>query len=235
MSILITINGREYSAESGQSVLEIATDNGIYIPTLCNYEGIKPQGCCRVCTCLINGRKTTACTTPAADKMVVETNNQDLEWIRSTIIELLFVEGNHFCPACEKSGSCELQALAYRYRIMVPQFPYSFSARDVEPAHGTLLIDHNRCILCKRCVRWHPEPKAPGWFVFVNRGHETRIKFVHERAADFNKSLAQAAMDICPVGAIIRRGKGYDVPIGRRKYDKLSIGSNIEQRRGDHE
>ncbi len=235
MSILITINGCEYRAEPGQSVLETAKDNGIYIPTLCNYEGIKAQGCCRLCTCLINGRKTTACTALAADKMVVETNTEELEWIRSTIIELLFVEGNHFCPACEKSGSCELQALAYRYRMTVPQFPYSFSAKDVESAHGTLLIDHNRCVLCKRCVRWRPEPEAPGWFVFANRGHEVRIRFAHERAADFDKSLAQAAMDICPVGAIIHKGRGYDIPIGRRKYDQLPIGSDIEQIGGGHE
>lgn len=228
--ILITINGKDYSAEPGKMVLEVAKENGIYIPTLCHYEGIKPQGSCRVCTCTIDGRKMTACTTPVSHRMVVETNTEELEKIRATIIELLFAEGNHFCPACERSGNCELQALAYRYKMMVSQFPYSFVSKDIDAANSKIMIDHNRCILCKRCIRRKKEEGNPSWFVFKGRGHKTQINIDHELIdKEFNDDLAQEAMDTCPVGAIIRKEKGFDVPIGERKYDKNPIGSDIEK------
>ncbi len=228
--ILVRINGKDYSAEAGKMVLDIATENGIYIPTLCHYEGIKPQGSCRMCTCMIDGRKMTACTTPATHRMVIETQTKELEEIRSTIVELLFAEGNHFCPACERSGNCELQALAYRYKMMVPQFPFEFPNKQLDAKNSKILIDHNRCILCKRCIRRKKEPENPTWFVFKGRGYKTQIAVDHEMIdKEFDDELAQKAMDTCPVGAIIRKEKGYDVPIGERKYDKDPIGSNIEK------
>ncbi len=228
--ILVRINGKDYSAEAGKMVLDIATENGIYIPTLCHYEGIKPQGSCRMCTCMIDGRKMTACTTPVTHRMVIETQTKELEEIRSTIVELLFAEGNHFCPACERSGNCELQALAYRYKMMVPQFPFEFPNKQLDAKNSKILIDHNRCILCKRCIRRKKEPENPTWFVFKGRGYKTQIAVDHEMIdKEFDDELAQKAMDTCPVGAIIRKEKGYDVPIGERKYDKDPIGSNIEK------
>ncbi|MCF7859387.1 MAG: (2Fe-2S)-binding protein [Candidatus Cloacimonetes bacterium] len=230
--ITITINNKKIVTESGKSVLEIAKENGIFIPTLCNYEGIAPQSSCRVCTCVIDGRKMTACTTLAKDKMNIETNTEELEEIRSVIVELLFAEGNHFCPSCEKSGNCELQALAYRFKMMVPQFPYDFPARDVDAVNPKIMIDHNRCILCKRCIRRKKEPENPTWFVFENRGNKLKINLDHELTADMDDELAQKAMDTCPVGAIIRKEKGFDVPIGSRKYDSKPIGSDIEDQGG---
>ncbi len=225
--IMLTINGKECITEEGKMVLEAARQNGIYIPTLCHYEGIKPQGSCRVCTCLIDGRKMTACTTPVAKGMVIKTDTPELEEIRSTIVELLFVEGNHFCPSCERSGSCELQALAYRYKMMVPQFPYIFPDREIDAQNPKIMIDHNRCILCKRCIRRKKEPENPSWFVFKNRGNHVQINLDHEHTADMDDEIAQKAMDTCPVGAIIRKEKGYDVPIGHRRYDKKPIGSDL--------
>ncbi|MCD4818605.1 MAG: (2Fe-2S)-binding protein [Candidatus Cloacimonetes bacterium] len=226
--IKIRINDIVCRGEKGQTVLEIAKDNGIYIPTLCNYEGIKPQGSCRICTCMIGGRMMTACTTPALDGMDIVTNSDELEKFRATIVELLFAEGNHFCPTCERSGNCELQALGYRYKMMVPQFPYSFAAKDIDADNPKIMIDHNRCILCKRCIRRKKEKDNPNWFVFKKRGAKVQINIDHELTADFTDKLAQQAMDTCPVGAIIRKEKGFDVPIGERKYDKNPIGSDIE-------
>lgn len=229
--ILVNINGKDYSTESGKMVLEVAIEHGIYIPTLCHYEGIKPQGSCRVCTCKIDGRNMTACTTPVSHRMVIETNTKELEEIRATIVELLFAEGNHFCPACERSGNCELQALAYRYKMMVPQFPYEFPAKAIDAKNPKILIDHNRCILCKRCIRRKKEKENPSWFVFKGRGQNARINVDHELIdKEFDDELAQKAMDTCPVGAIIRKEKGFDVPIGERKYDKDPIGTDIENK-----
>lgn len=226
--VLITIDGKGYLAEPDKTVLEVARENKIYIPTLCNLEGIKPQGSCRICTCMIDGRMMTACTTPIINNMVVVTKTEELDKLRSKIVELLFAEGNHFCPACERSGSCELQALAYLYKIMVPEFDYIFPNREVDATHPKLILDHNRCILCKRCIRRKKEAENPTWFVFKNRGNKVQINFDHELTADFDDEMAQKAMDTCPVGTIIRKEKGYDVPIGQRKYDNKPIGSDIE-------
>jgi len=226
--VLITIDGKGFLADSEKTVLEVARENHIYIPTLCNLEGIKPQGSCRICTCMIDGRMMTACTTPVNNGMVVVTKTDELDKLRSKIVELLFAEGNHFCPACERSGNCELQALAYLYKIMVPEFDYIFPNRDVDATHPKLILDHNRCILCKRCIRRKKEAENPTWFVFENRGNHVKINFDHELTADMDDEMAQKAMDTCPVGAIIRKEKGYDVPIGRRKYDLHPIGNDIE-------
>ena len=108
-TIKLKIDGKLIPAEKGQTIVQAAHANGIYIPTLCNFEGVKPKGCCRMCTIKINNRFMTACTTPAADGMEIESNTIEINDIRKSIIELLFVSGNHFCPSCEKSGNCELQ------------------------------------------------------------------------------------------------------------------------------
>jgi [NiFe] hydrogenase diaphorase moiety small subunit len=226
--VLVTIDGKGCLAETDKTVLEVAEEHNIYIPTLCHLEGIKAQGSCRICTCMIDGRMMTACTTPVSNGMNVVSKSEELDTLRSKIVELLFAEGNHFCPACERSGNCELQALAYLYKIMVPEFDYIFPNRNVDATHPKLIIDHNRCILCKRCIRRKREADNPTWFVFENRGDKVQINFDHELTADMDDELAQKAMDTCPVGAIIRKEKGYDVPIGRRKYDKKPIGSDIE-------
>jgi len=110
--VRFTIDGTECMATRGQYLVDAAKENGIFIPTLCNYPGIKPKGSCRVCTVKVNGKLMTACTTPVAEGMSIENESNDIIELRKSIVELLFVEGNHFCPACEKSGNCELQALA---------------------------------------------------------------------------------------------------------------------------
>gem|GEM_PF-653869 len=151
--ISFTVDGKKCSAAPGQTILQAAKDNGIYIPALCRWEGFKPAGACRVCTVRVGGRYMAACTQPVTDGMAVENDVPDLQDMRKALIEMLFVEGNHMCPTCEKSGNCELQALAYRFLMLVPRFPFQFPARRVEPAGKKILLEHNRCIKCLRCVR----------------------------------------------------------------------------------
>src|SRR5664279_384395 len=151
--IRFVIDGKECMAQEGQFIVKAARENNIYIPTLCNYDGIPPKGSCRICTVKINGRLMTSCTTPVSDGMQIENCTPELNDLRKEIVELLFVEGNHFCPACEKSGNCELQALAYRYQMMVPQFGYTFPMRKVDASTPKIYLDRNRCIQCKKCIR----------------------------------------------------------------------------------
>jgi [NiFe] hydrogenase diaphorase moiety small subunit len=122
-------------------------------PDAVQLSGIPPRGRVRICTVLVNGIPQTACTTKVAEDMNVATSTPELEAFRKSVVEILFAEGNHLCPSCERSGNCELQALAYRYRVTVSNFPYLFPKRDVEAWHPKLVKDHNRCIQCKRCIR----------------------------------------------------------------------------------
>jgi [NiFe] hydrogenase diaphorase moiety small subunit len=226
--VKFTLDGRTCLAEEGSQLVAAAKENGVYIPTLCNYPGIPPKGACRICTVIVNGVHATACTTRVAEDMNVQTSTPELEAFRKSVVEILFAEGNHLCPSCERSGSCELQALAYRYRMTVPGFPYLFPKRDVEAWHPKLLKDHNRCILCKRCIRGIHNRKGKAIFAFGKRGDRLVINIDPQTSRGISDELAQQAMDICPVGAILRKGKGFDVPIGRRKYDETPIGAEVE-------
>ncbi len=228
-----TIDGIEVQAEPGQTIMQAADAAGIYIPRLCNAEGLAAHGSCRVCTVMVNGRPQAACTQPVADGAVVENDTEDLKHMRQDLVDMLFVEGNHFCPSCEKSGNCELQALAYRLGIAAPKYPYLWQKREVDASHPEIFIDRNRCILCGRCVNASRDVDGKNVFEFVGRGSEKRVAVNAEAdLADTNITAEDKAADVCPVGAIIIKRQGFKTPVGQRKYDKQLIGSEIEQKRG---
>jgi [NiFe] hydrogenase diaphorase moiety small subunit len=226
--IKFTIDGKPCSGKPGQTILEAALASGVYIPTLCRYEGFIPAGSCRICTVRVGGRYMAACTQPLAEGMAVENKVPDLEDMRKTLIEMLFVEGNHMCPTCEKSGNCELQALAYRYQMLVPRFPYQFPVRRVEPAGTKILLEHNRCIKCLRCVRGVKAKDGKNVFGPLHRANDKKIAVDKALASKLTEEEARKAMERCPVGSILKKEVGFEVPIGRRKYDKKPIGSDIE-------
>ena len=230
--ISFTVDGKKCSAAPGQTILQAAKDNGIYIPALCRWEGFKPAGACRVCTVRVGGRYMAACTQPVTDGMAVENDVPDLQDMRKALIEMLFVEGNHMCPTCEKSGNCELQALAYRFLMLVPRFPFQFPARRVEPAGKKILLEHNRCIKCLRCVRGVRTRDNKAVFGTLRRSRDKKISVDHVLASALTDKQARQAMDRCPVGSILKKEVGFAVPVGRRKYDKEPIGSDVEKARG---
>jgi len=226
--IKITIDGVQCIAKRGQTILEAAKSNSIYIPSLCNYPGLKPRGGCRICNVKISGRMLTACTTPVAPDMVIENNTNDINDLRKSIVELLFVEGNHYCPFCEKSGNCELQALAYKFLVTAPRFPYMFQNKEIIAGDSKLIKEQNRCIQCKRCIRGLKDKKGRNLFALKKRGIKGEVVMDVKLTAVISDEMAQKAMDICPVGSIIRKEVGYKVPIGERKFDKHPIGYEIE-------
>jgi len=230
-TVEFTIDGKEIQAQPGQTILEAAQQAGVYIPRLCYMKGLVPYGSCRVCTVLINGRPQSACTQPVAPGAVVENNTDEVNALRRNMVEMLFVEGNHFCMFCEKSGNCELQGLAYRLGIAAPKYPYLFPQRDIDMSHPDVFIDRNRCILCARCVRSSRDVDGKHVFDFVGRGPHKRVAVNAEvRLADTNLDVRDKAADACPVGAIVKKRVGYAVPIGQRLYDHKPIGSEIENR-----
>lgn len=230
-TIELTINGQPVKAKPGEYVVDAARRAGIYIPTLCNLPGIKPAGSCRICTVMINDRPMTSCTTPVARGMEIVTETKELTDFRKSVVEILLVEGNHLCPSCEKSGDCELQALGYRLKVMAPRYPYQFPDREVDASNPKLFKDHNRCVLCKRCIRTILDDEGHHIFAFRNRGHNLQIIIDPTYGKNLTDEQAQKAMENCPVGALLYRGKGFATPIGSRKFDKKPIGSDIERKR----
>ncbi len=231
-TVEFTIDGQEIQGQPGQTILEAAQQAGVYVPRLCYMKGLVPHGSCRMCTVLVNGRPQSACTQPIGPGMIVENNTDKVNGLRRNIVEMLFVEGNHFCMFCEKSGNCELQALAYRLGIAAPKYPYLFPQRDLDMSHPDVFIDRNRCILCGRCVRASRDVDGKHVFDFVGRGPHKRVAVNAEvRLADTNLDVRDKAAEACPVGAIVKKRVGYAVPIGQRLYDHKPIGSEIENGR----
>jgi [NiFe] hydrogenase diaphorase moiety small subunit len=227
-SITFTIDGKQCTASKGETITQAARHNGVFIPTLCDFEGLEPAGTCRICTVRVNGKPMAACTTHVEEGMEIENDTKELTANRLVILEMLFVEGNHFCPACEKSGNCDLQALAYRYRMMAPRFTFFFTPKQLDASNSKLMLERNRCILCKRCVRGIRTEEGKSVFAFNRRGKRIDIVIDQQQGETLSDETAQKAMDICPVGAIIRKEKGFDIPIGKRKYDTQPIGTESE-------
>jgi len=228
----ITIDGVEIEVQKGQTIIQAADEAGVYIPRLCHRPELHAYGSCRVCTVKANGRPQAACTTPAAPGMIIENETDELKEFRTNLIEMLFVEGNHYCMFCEKSGNCELQGMAYRFGIAAPKYPYLFPDREVDASHPDVMIDHNRCIQCARCVRASKDLDGKNVFQFVGRSGQKRIAVnAQARLGGTDLSVTDKAAELCPVGAILKKRVGFAVPVGQRAYDKQPIGSEIETTR----
>jgi [NiFe] hydrogenase diaphorase moiety small subunit len=228
--ITFFVDGKEIPARTGETILEAAERAGAYIPRLCWMKGLTAAASCRVCTVKVNGRPQSACTQPVAPGALVENDTEELSELRRDLIDMLFVEGNHFCSFCEKSGSCELQALAYRFGITAPKYPFMFPQRDVDASHPEILIDRNRCIVCGRCVRASRELDGKSVFGFVGRGPEKRIAVNSEAGlGDTEAEAADGAVEACPTGSLLVKRVGYTVPVGQRKFDSRPIGSDVER------
>lgn len=223
MTRTFTLDGREVPFVDGQSVLQAALAEGIEVPHLCAHPEFKPHGSCRVCTVKVNGHTTASCTCPAKDGLVVESETPELRELRRGLVQLLFVEGNHFCPSCEKSGDCKLQALGYQLEMVTPQFEQLFPDRPIDASHPDLLLDFNRCILCELCVRASSEVDGRDVFALSGRGIGKHLIVNAEsgKLVDTSITANDTAVAVCPVGVILKKGRGFHVPIGQRTIDRV--------------
>ncbi|MBL0195575.1 MAG: (2Fe-2S)-binding protein [Myxococcales bacterium] len=219
------LDGREIPFEPGQSVLAAALAAGRYIPYLCYHREFEPHGSCKVCTVRVNGRPHASCTEPARAGDVVESSAEDLTEQRKTLVQFLFTEGNHFCPSCEASGSCTLQAVGYELGVTNAHFSPLFPDRPLDASHPEVLLDLNRCILCELCVRASALVDKKSVFSLSGRGITKHLVVNAEsgRLGDTHLSLEDKAMSVCPVGVILRKRRGFSVPIGQRAYDAEPI------------
>ena len=219
------LDGDEVPFQPGQSVLQAALTAGRYIPHLCYHPEFTPHGSCKVCTCKVNGRTVASCTTPAEAAIEVESHTDELNEMRRTLVQMLFAEGNHFCPSCEKSGDCGLQALGYDLGVMTAGFRHLFPERPVDASHPEIWLDFNRCILCELCVRASRDVDGKHVFALGGRGLDKHLIVNHEsgRLADTDVAVTDKAMEVCPVGVILRKREGFAIPIGQRRYDLSPI------------
>ena len=223
MSFLL--DGEEVPFIPGQTIMEAARAAGKYIPHLCWDHEFAPHGSCKLCTVKVDGRFGAACTLAAHEGMNVDNRSAELDDKRRTLLQMLFVEGNHFCPSCEKSGDCKLQATAYELKMMSPHFDHFFPDRPVDASHPELLLDFNRCILCELCVRASRDTDGKNVFALSGRGIKTHliVNSPTGRLADTDMAATDRAASVCPVGVILPKRRGFKVAIGSRTYDKAPI------------
>ena len=175
--ISVRIDGELCRASEGQTILDVARANKKYIPTLCFLEGLSPSGSCRLCLVEVAGvgRLLPACTTPIQNGMSVNTNSEKLLRHRQMAVEFLLLERNHYCAICVCNNHCELQAMAQRLGVTHVRFPYNYPRLPVDVSHERYVLDHNRCILCTRCVRVCAEVEGANVWEISARGINSRL------------------------------------------------------------
>lgn len=225
MTETIRIDGREVPFQPGQTIMDAAMAAGVYIPHLCHNPEFKPHGSCRLCTVRVNGREMAACISPAAPEQEVQNNEDSLNEQRRTLMQMLFIEGNHICPACEKSGNCQMQAVAYYVGMLAPSLPHFYPKRPVDASHPDFALDYNRCILCELCVRASRDVDGKNVFTVSGRGRQAHlaVNSLGGTLGETDFAISDKAARVCPVGAILRKDQGYEVPIGERLYDREPI------------
>jgi bidirectional [NiFe] hydrogenase diaphorase subunit len=206
----LVIDGEEVSARAGQTILEVARENEIEIPTLCHLEGLSDVGACRLCLVEIKGsnKLLPACVATVQEGMEVSTNTERLRNHRLTILELLFAERNHICSVCVSNGHCELQSLGQQQGLTHVRLPYRNPKLSVDASHERFTVDHNRCILCTRCVRVCAEIEGAHVWDVMGRGiNSILITDLNEPWGSSSCTRCGKCVQCCPTGALFDKSK----------------------------
>ena len=233
----ITINGSVFSFEPGQTILQVAEDHDIPIPTLCYLKEASPTGACRICVVEVEGsdRLVTACSTPASDGMQVLTESPKVVASRRETLELLLASGNHNCSIgsgreddwtgtqiqaaasdsfdtlCPAWGDCRLQDLAYHYQVEGGKYPRTRTEYPMETVNPLIVRDHSRCILCGRCVQACNEVQVNRAINFGYRGAKAKVIAGNDVALkDSQCVFCGECVQACPVGALVEKKARFD-------------------------
>ncbi len=218
----LTINGQDVSAREDETILEVARENEIFIPALCQVEGLSAVGACRLCLVQVKGipKLLPACTTRVEEGMEVTTDSELLQNFRKMIMELFFSERNHICSVCVSNGHCDLQALAQKLGMDHVRFPYRHPSLKVDASHDRFVIDHNRCILCTRCVRVCDEIEGAHTWDLLGRGIDSRVIIDLDQPWGSSDSCTSCGkcVQICPTGALSEKGKSIAEMSKKRQF-----------------
>jgi bidirectional [NiFe] hydrogenase diaphorase subunit len=209
--LTFSINGVTVSATEDETILTVARQNGISIPTLCHLEGLSERGACRLCIVEIKGspKLSPACVTLPRQDMEVITHSEKVMDYRRKILELLFTERNHVCSVCVSNGHCDLQALTVELGMTHVHYNYLHPQQVVDASHERFSVDHNRCVLCQRCVRVCDEIEGAHTWDVMGRGHMAKV------ITDLNQPWGESTtctgcgkcVQVCPTGALSEKGK----------------------------
>jgi bidirectional [NiFe] hydrogenase diaphorase subunit len=219
--VSLRIDGELVQAQAGQSILSAALAKGKYIPSLCAFPGLKTVGACRLCLVEIagGGRLIPACTTPVAEGMAVTTKSARLTKYRQMALELLFAERNHVCAVCVSNNHCELQDLAVKLGVTNVRFAYRFPRLEVDMTHSRFVLDHNRCVLCSRCVRVCSEVEGAHVWDIASRGISSRVVCEMNQRWGESRSCTNCGkcVQVCPTGALVEKGAAAEEMIKRNE------------------
>jgi len=203
--ITLTMNGSPVSGRAGMTILEVARENGIDIPTLCHVSGLPPMGACRLCVVEVEGSRTLvgACHTPITGGMVVTTHSPKVLAARKILVELLLASHPDSCLVCDKANTCELRLIAADLEIGLPRFRARKHYHPIEDENPHIIRDMSKCVLCRRCVAACQNLKGERLFSVAYRGFESKVVFGSDRPVDKEACRdCDECVALCPSGAL---------------------------------
>jgi bidirectional [NiFe] hydrogenase diaphorase subunit len=218
----LKIDDQDVAGRGDQTILEVANENDISIPTLCHLEGLSEVSACRLCVVELRGstRLISACTTPVREGMDIITQSERLQHYRRMILEMLFAERNHVCSVCVSNGRCELQGLAQVLGMTHVRFPYQYPNLPVDASHDRFVVDHNRCVLCNRCVRVCDEIESAHTWDMMGRGIDSRVITDLNQPWGSSESCTSCGkcVHVCPTGALFEKGRSVAEMLKQRQF-----------------
>jgi bidirectional [NiFe] hydrogenase diaphorase subunit len=218
----LRIDEVDVSARADHTILQAAREQNITIPTLCHLDGLSDVGACRLCLVEVKGssKLLPACVTSVQEGMEITTRSERLLKYRRMILELLFAERNHICSVCVANGRCELQHMGQLHGLDHVRFPYLYPKWPVDASHDRFVVDHNRCILCTRCVRVCDEIEGAHTWDVMGRGVKSQV------ITDLNQpwgtsetcTSCSKCVQVCPTGALLEKGKLGSAIVKKRDF-----------------